>query len=188
MKTLITIIVILATAFALNQKFNLVDISITNTEEIKQEENPNENTEPNITEEQQKETENYNYVEIYNKEQKIIDVKVELAQTDTEKQLGLSNRKYLGTYNGMLFIFNKPTEDSFWMKDMLILLDIIFIDESNFIVDIKENQQPCTETECKSIVPLSEYKYVLEVNANFCKENGIVIGNSIIVNLQEENN
>jgi len=168
LKFLITL-VLLATAFIfLQNKFNFLNISVT--------ENKHEN------QEQEKTTivnESNSYVEIFTGEGQSVRVNVELAKTDQERALGLSNRKYLGTYDGMWFVFNQDVTNSFWMKDCLIPLDIIFIDSSGFIVDIKDNNEPCSDNYCPSIHSSVPYRNVLEVNANFASSNGVEVGQSI---------
>lgn len=170
-KFLISLVVIVGLFFFLQEKFHFLDISITqNTKEEYQEEKKEEDG--NNSKEK-------NYVEIYTREGNVIKVNTDIAKSPQERALGLSHRKYIGSYDGMWFVFEEDTEGAFWMKDMLIPLDIIFVDSSGFIVDIKENQQICEEDFCPTIKPSKPYRYVLEVNANFCKENGITIGDSI---------
>jgi hypothetical protein len=88
---------------------------------------------------------------------------VEIADNETQRVNGLSNRRTLYKQSGMLFAFDKADYQSFWMKDMLIPLDIIFFDENWKIVLIEKNLSPKTfpkifGNEVKS-------KYVLEINA-----------------------
>ena len=106
---------------------------------------------------------------------------MEIASDEQEKALGLSNRMYLGTYDGMWFPYDIDVRHAFWMKDCLIPLDIIFVDSSGFIVDIKDNNAPCTENYCPSITPSASYRSVLEVNANFAEQNGVKVGHSIVI-------
>ena len=113
-----------------------------------------------------------------------IRVDVQLAQTEAQKAQGLSGRKYLGDYEGMLFINDNDVNSSFWMKGMLISLDIIFIDSENYIVDIKKDQQPCEPNYCPSIYSKQDYRYVLEVNAGFSEVNGIEEGYHVVQYLQ----
>jgi len=113
-----------------------------------------------------------------------IRVDVDIADTDVERSRGLSGRKYLGDYEGMLFVYESEVSNPFWMKDMLIPLDIIFIDNDDFIVDIKENQQPCEENYCPSISSSEPFQYVLEVNSGFCEENSIEEGYRVVQYLQ----
>lgn len=128
-----------------------------------------------------------NYVEIMFANGTKVKVDVEVADTDTLRSRGLSNRRYLGDYNGMLFIYDEKGNAPFWMKDMYIPLDIIFIDEFGFIVDIKENMEPCTETSCPQIFATTMYKYVLEVNGGFSETNDIKMGQSVLIHLASSN-
>ena len=104
---------------------------------------------------------------------------VELAQTPEQREYGLMNRSYLDANAGMLFIFDKQGIYPFWMKNTLIPLDIIWIDNSGKVVFIKENAQPCTNFLCPNIIPTSSAKYVLELNAGICNETGIKLGDQL---------
>src|SRR6056297_767591 len=77
------------------------------------------------------------YVEIDNKK-----INVEIADSDKERQKGLMNRTSLCNKCGMLFIFDDERKHSFWMKNTLIPLDIIFINSKLKVVDIF-HAQPC---------------------------------------------
>ena len=66
---------------------------------------------------------------------------------------------------GMLFIFEKSGIYPFWMKNTLIPLDIIWLDENQNIVFIKKNALPCKEDPCPSINPNKTARYVLEINS-----------------------
>jgi uncharacterized protein len=107
-------------------------------------------------------------------------VEIEIADTPAETQQGLSDRKSLGSDNGMLFVF--PTEQipSFWMKDMHFAIDIIWINKDWKIIDITQNLKPDTYPQAFS--PRQEVKYVLEVNAGWSKKNNIAIGDSVAIN------
>ncbi len=103
-------------------------------------------------------------------------VNVEIADSEDEKTKGLMFRESLCDNCGMLFIFDDSDLRSFWMKDTLIPLDMIFIDDNLVIVDIK-NAVPCTTEVCD--VYTNKAKYVLEVNEGFTRENNINIGDNI---------
>lgn len=124
------------------------------------------------------------YVEIELESGLKVKVDVEIADTDAKRSRGLSNRSFLGDYEGLLFTFQEDVNNPFWMKDMLIPLDIIFINSEGEIVDIKENQQPCLVDYCPTISSEYFYRYVLEVNANFCKENNIEVGDIVVQYLE----
>lgn len=132
---------------------------------------------------QKEEIKGENTVEIYNEEGDPIVVKVDIAETEDQRRIGLSGRRSLGDYEGMLFVMDEVGTYAFWMKDMLIPLDIIFIDSKFFIVDIKEEEQPCGSGYCPSIYSDVPFMYVLEVNAGFAKANRIVVGNSMVFNI-----
>jgi len=105
-------------------------------------------------------------------------VSVEIADDYAERQTGLMFREELEKDSGMLFVFDKEEFHSFWMKNTLIALDIIWIDENLKIVDI-QYAFPCVEEPCKVYTPKEKAKYVLEVKFGFVKENGIYIGDRI---------
>ena len=174
LKLLLYIIFIAGIFYFIQNKFNLFDISFV--DDIKIGNLFKEEEEPKDTQDGLKD------MQISVGDGKSVNLKVEIADSAEERALGLSHRKYLGDYEGMYFVFEQNTNMSFWMKDMLLPLDIIFVDETGFIVDIKEGQQPCASS-CPSIFSTSTYRYVLEVNSGFCSTNGVKIGNGVLVNL-----
>lgn len=92
--------------------------------------------------------------------------KVEIADTDQKRTLGLSGRTSLAKDQGMLFIFPKEGIYPFWMKDMLIPLDFIWIN-NNTIVDLSKNIQPPVNSSASpvSLIPTKTVNMVLELNA-----------------------
>jgi len=82
-------------------------------------------------------------------------------------------RKNLDKNKGMLFVFNKEGNYPFWMKNTLIPLDMIWINENSNVVFISENNLPCEKTICSSINPNQNAKYVLEINAGMAEKIGI---------------
>lgn len=109
--------------------------------------------------------------------------KIELAITQEEQTSGLMFRKSLARNKGMLFIFNEEGFSSFWMKNTLIPLDIIWIDENKKVVFISENIQPCKEDPCPNIAPTQKAKYVLEINGGVSKEIGLKVGDRLKINI-----
>ena len=120
---------------------------------------------------------NYKYVVIDNGEEKIR-VDVEVADNDEERMQGLMFRESLGENSGMLFVFDNKAKYAFWMKNTLIPLDVIFIDENFNIADIIY-AAPCKEDPCERYIPKTESLYVLEVNGNFTAKNEISIGDKV---------
>jgi YVTN family beta-propeller protein len=102
---------------------------------------------------------------------------VEVADDQDETMRGLMFRKHLSWNAGMLFVFYDQEPRTFWMKNTLLPLDMIFADSNLRIVDIKENVPSCAlGDECPLYPSKERAQYVLEVNAGFVKENGIKIG------------
>ena len=97
---------------------------------------------------------------------------VELARSGSEILRGLMFRKSLCKNCGMLFIFKDSSPRSFWMKNTLIPLDIVFIGENYEIVNISK-AVPCKKEPCKIYRSKSPAKYVLEVNIGEFKKEDI---------------
>lgn len=110
---------------------------------------------------------------------------VELAITPEEKAQGLMFIEELDENSGMLFIFDEEDYYPFWMKNTLIPLDLIWIDENYRVVHIYENAQPCDDT-CKIIQPNEKAKYVLEINAGISDRINLNEGDVLefIINLE----
>lgn len=102
---------------------------------------------------------------------------VELAKTSKQAARGLMNRKSLPKDQGMLFMFGKEDKFSFWMKNTLIPLDMIFIDKNGNINHIHSNARPLDETLITS--PKKAYA-VLEINGGQSDEWGIKVGDKVL--------
>lgn len=103
---------------------------------------------------------------------------VEIAKTPAQREKGLMNRTELARDKGMLFVFDREGMYPFWMKNTLIPLDIIWINQNNKIVFISKNTQPCESFICPSVAPTGKAKYVLEVNAGVSEESGFKEGDT----------
>ncbi len=99
-------------------------------------------------------------------------VHAEVADTDETRARGLMDREQLDDGAGMLFLFEDAAPRSFWMKNTLIPLDIIFFDAEWKIISIK-TMTPCLTDPCPMYSSDGAAKYALEVNAGFVKNNGI---------------
>ena len=111
----------------------------------------------------------------------MIKVNVEIADDNDERAKGLMFREKLDENEGMLFVFDDESYQTFWMKNMLIPLDIIFIGKNFEIVDIK-NAEPCKTENCILYQSSKPAMYVLEVNKGFTVKDNIKTGNKIILN------
>lgn len=110
---------------------------------------------------------------------------VEIASSFLTRMKGLMNRKFLANDAGMLFVFPDENKHAFWMKNTLIPLDIIWINEEKEIVYIAKNVQPCNNLICSSIYPDKPGKYVLEINGGKSDEIGLKIGDKAQFDLRQ---
>lgn len=90
---------------------------------------------------------------------------VELALTPGTRQRGLQHRPQMALDQGMLFVFPVSSVYGFWMKDTLIPLDIIWLDQNRRIIHIEERVPPCESDPCPVYGPVQPALYVLEINA-----------------------
>lgn len=111
---------------------------------------------------------------------KNIKLPVLIADTAEKRTKGLSGRPGLGANEGMFFIFDMPEHYSFWMKEMNFPIDIIWINSSFKIVDITKNVVP--ESYPNSFSPGVPVKYVLETIAGWTDKNGVVAGDTVLLN------
>lgn len=92
-------------------------------------------------------------------------INVEFAKTPEEWQKGLMNRSSLPKNSGLLFIFPDEKNRDFWMKNVLIPLDVVFISSKGRVNEMT-TLHPCQETEtCQSYNSKMPAQYVLEINA-----------------------
>jgi len=108
--------------------------------------------------------------------QRAIPVRVELALTGPQRERGLMFRNHLDPDTGMLFLFPSSAPLTFWMKNTLIPLDMIFIDSNRRIVGIVENAAPETETG-RHVEGASQY--VLEIGGGLSQKWGIAAGSTV---------
>jgi uncharacterized membrane protein (UPF0127 family) len=109
-----------------------------------------------------------------------VTAQVEIADTDASREYGLMNRTSMPQDHGMLFIFDYQMVVSFWMKDTLIPLDMVFLDSSGRIGDIYKNATPLSEDVYTAKSPS---KYVIELNGGYCDRYGIKIGDHVTIHI-----
>lgn len=109
-------------------------------------------------------------------------INIEVADTSQKRAQGLSGRDHLNPDSGMLFIFDKPGKYQFWMKDMKIPLDMIFINQGQ-VVDFIRNVPPpapnTPTTDLKIYQSVEDFNMQLEVPAGFIDQNHIDIGDKV---------
>ena len=108
---------------------------------------------------------------------------VEVAENPEQRIRGLSGRASLDAGTGMLFIFEKPERFRFWMREMEITLDIVWIGSNCEVVDVSENVPfPDPETPLDDLPrysPESRAKFVLEINGGEAADLGLGIGDKV---------
>ena len=103
-------------------------------------------------------------------------VMVELALTPKDREVGLMNRSEMPADQGMLFRFDETRNVAMWMKNTLIPLDMLFIDDAGKVVTIKTNAQPLSLDVIPSGQPV---RYVLELNGGAAARYGVAIGDRL---------
>jgi hypothetical protein len=99
-------------------------------------------------------------------------IRAEVAADNTTRSKGLMFREKLGPNEGMLFVFQQPSAQCFWMRNTLIPLSIAFIDDDGSIVNI-EDMQPKTEDSHCSAKPV---RYALEMEQGWFRKKGLAAG------------
>jgi uncharacterized membrane protein (UPF0127 family) len=106
----------------------------------------------------------------------VVDFNVEIAITSIQRTQGLMGRKKLDAQSGMLFLYERPHKISFWMKNTVIPLDILFLSMSGEISHIEHNAQPFS---MKRISGRSDTIAVLEINGQSAIREGIKTGDLV---------
>lgn len=101
---------------------------------------------------------------------------VEVADTPAKRELGLQYRRDLPADRGMIFLFPREADQTFWMKNTPIPLDMIFINSQHQIVGIAEEAVPFS-LDPRSVGRPS--RFVLEINGGLSKRHGIKAGDSV---------
>lgn len=102
-------------------------------------------------------------------------VTAEIAQTPQERGQGLMGRKSLPPNHGMLFVFEAPGRQCFWMRNTPLPLTIAFIDAQGRITSFADMAPFSEETHC-STVPVP---YALEMEQGWFKKRGVLVGDSM---------
>lgn len=109
-------------------------------------------------------------------------VLAEVAESDEKKKLGLGKREKLDAGTGMLFVFDNPgpcpNSCSFWNKDMLFPIDVVWI-HNDTVADLYEHLPTYAKQKDFIIMPKGEVNFVLEVSDGFIKKNTIKKGDKV---------
>jgi uncharacterized protein len=105
----------------------------------------------------------------------IHNIDAELAQSAEEREIGLMFRPSMATNAGMIFVFEQPDQQCFWMKNTLIPLDVAFIGDDGAIVNIDQMKPQTLDSHCSA----KPVRYVLEMNDGWFAKRGIKAGQKL---------
>ena len=105
-------------------------------------------------------------------EDQAVSITVEIADDPEERSQGLMNRESIAVDHGMLFLFDKAEPLTFWMKNTVIPLDIIFFDGRGQFIGA-DSMLPCTEDPCLRYTSSGPSSTALEVKKGFVELHGI---------------
>jgi len=102
-------------------------------------------------------------------------LKVEIAQSDPEREKGLMFRRSMGANDGMLFIFDEPAYHSMWMKNTLIPLSVAFVDREGVILNILDMEPQTLDTHMSAGPSI----YAIETNKGWFAQKKIKAGDKV---------
>ena len=105
----------------------------------------------------------------------IYQIDTQLALTPEQRQIGLMFRREMPQQEGMLFVFEQPGTQCFWMKNTLLPLTAAFVDDHGVIVNMADMKPQTTDSHCSN-VPV---RYVLEMNVGWFAKKGIKAGSKL---------
>jgi uncharacterized protein len=96
-------------------------------------------------------------------------IRAAVAQTPEQRQIGLMFRREMPQHEGMLFVFEQPSEQCFWMKNTPLPLSIAFLNDDGTVVNIADMKPQSTDSHCSA----KPVRYVLEMNQGWFAKRGI---------------
>ena len=102
-------------------------------------------------------------------------IDAQVAATPTQRQIGLMQRRDMPTHEGMLFVFEQPGVQCFWMKNTPLPLTAAFVADDGTIVNLAD-MQPLSEKSHCSAKPV---RYVLEMNQGWFAQRGLKAGSKL---------
>ncbi len=102
-------------------------------------------------------------------------ITAQVAQTPEQRQIGLMFRKDMPQTEGMLFVFDQPNQQCFWMKNTLLPLTAAFVADDGSIVNLVDMKPQTTDSHCSA----KPVRYVLEMNLGWFAKKGILAGSKL---------
>jgi hypothetical protein len=112
-------------------------------------------------------------------------IQLEVARTRQQQARGLMFRPPLPENRGMLFPFDPPRPVQFWMRDVPVPLDMVFLRDGE-IQAIAAEVPPCTSRNCPVYGPATPVDQVIELRAGRAAELGLAVGDPVIIEFQDE--
>jgi uncharacterized membrane protein (UPF0127 family) len=99
-------------------------------------------------------------------------IDAQVAQTGEQRMVGLMHRREMPQHEGMLFIFEQPTQQCFWMKNTLLPLTAAFVADDGTIVNLADMKPQTTDSHCSD----KPVRFVLEMNLGWFAKKAIKAG------------
>lgn len=105
----------------------------------------------------------------------IYQIDTQLALTPEQREIGLMFRREMPQQEGMLFVFEQPGTQCFWMKNTILPLTAAFVDDQGVIVNLADMKPQTTDSHCSA----KPVRYVLEMNVGWFAKKGIKAGSKL---------
>ncbi len=102
-------------------------------------------------------------------------IRAQLAITPQQRQIGLMHRREMPSHEGMLFVFDEPSRQCFWMRNTLIPLTIAYLADDGTVVNLADMQPQSDESHCSA----KPVRFALEMNQGWFAKRGIKPGTRI---------
>lgn len=102
-------------------------------------------------------------------------IDAQVAQAPEERQIGLMHRQNMPNHEGMLFVFEQPATQCFWMKNTLLPLSAAFVADDGSIINVVDMQPQTLQSHCSA----KPVRYVLEMNQGWFKQRGLKAGSRL---------
>jgi uncharacterized membrane protein (UPF0127 family) len=99
-------------------------------------------------------------------------IDAQVASSGDQRMTGLMHRKEMPQHEGMLFVFEQPTRQCFWMKNTLLPLSAAFVADDGTIVNVEDMQPQTLDSHCSA----QPVRFVLEMNKGWFDKRGIKSG------------
>lgn len=113
-------------------------------------------------------------------------VVAEIADTPERVARGFMHRPKVRDGEGMIFVFPQADLHSFWMKNTLVPLDIIWMDDDATVIHIEASVPPCRDDPCPGYGPPRIARYVLEVRAGTAAREGLKLGDRLRISFPQQ--